>query len=73
MLRYQQRPPLAERNPNQGTATDINIVSTLLPYCDAMFVDNKCRALFPTFPEITRYRMHATYFRQTLVGILFGT
>jgi hypothetical protein len=37
--------------PNQGTATDIDIVSTLLPYCDAMFVDNKCRALLQDIPR----------------------
>ena len=37
--------------PNQGTATDIKIVSTLLPYCDAMFVDNKCRALLHDIPR----------------------
>lgn len=37
--------------PNQGTGTDINIVSTLLPYCDAMFVDNKCRALLQDIPR----------------------
>jgi hypothetical protein len=37
--------------PNQGTVTDINIVSTLLPYCDAMFVDNKCRALLQDIPR----------------------
>jgi hypothetical protein len=36
--------------PNQGTATDIK-VSTLLPYCDAMFVDNKCRALLQDIPR----------------------
>jgi hypothetical protein len=37
--------------PNQGTATDVNIVSTLLPYCDAMFMDNKCRALLQDIPK----------------------
>jgi hypothetical protein len=37
--------------PNQGTSTNINIVSTLLPYCDAMFVDNKCRALLQDIPR----------------------
>lgn len=37
--------------PNQGTVTDINIVSTLLPYCDAMFMDNKCRALLHDIPK----------------------
>ena len=31
--------------------TDINIVSTLLPYCDAMFVDNECRALLQDIPK----------------------
>src|SRR5260370_42636779 len=31
--------------PNRGTFTDVNILSTLLPYCDAMFMDNGCRAL----------------------------
>lgn len=36
--------------PNQGTVNDINIVSALLPYCDAMFVDNKCRALLNDIP-----------------------
>jgi hypothetical protein len=37
--------------PNQGTVIDVNIVSTLLPYCDAMFVDNKCRALLQDIPN----------------------
>ncbi|MFL6388809.1 MAG: hypothetical protein ACJ71U_15105 [Terriglobales bacterium] len=37
--------------PNQGTSNDITIVSTLLPYCDAMFVDNKCRALLQDIPR----------------------
>jgi hypothetical protein len=37
--------------PNQGTFTDVNIVSTLLPYCDAMFIDNGCRALLQDIPK----------------------
>jgi hypothetical protein len=32
-------------------ATDIDVVSTLLPYCDAMFVDNKCRSLLSEVPK----------------------
>jgi hypothetical protein len=40
-----------EEIPNQGTATDINIVSTLLPYCDAMFVDRGCKALLQDIPR----------------------
>ena len=30
--------------PNLGLATDIRIISVLLPYCDAMFIDNECHA-----------------------------
>jgi hypothetical protein len=37
--------------PNQGTSNDIDVVSTLLPYCDAMFVDNGCRALLQDIPK----------------------
>lgn len=33
-----------EKPPNLGTTGDIEIISTLLPYCDAMFVDNEFRA-----------------------------
>ncbi len=27
---------------NQGMANDVRMVSSLLPYCDAMFIDNEC-------------------------------
>jgi hypothetical protein len=37
--------------PNQGAVNDVNIVSTLLPYCDAMFMDNPCRALLQDIPR----------------------
>jgi hypothetical protein len=37
--------------PNQGTFTDVNVVSTLLPYCDAMFIDNGCKALLLDIPR----------------------
>lgn len=40
--------------PNRGTAADVNIVSTLLPYCDALFVDNQCRALLSDIPQTHR-------------------
>ena len=40
--------------PNRGTAADVNIVSTLLKYCDAMFVDNKCRGLLADIPQTHR-------------------
>jgi hypothetical protein len=40
-----------KKMPNQGTLNDISVVSTLLPYCDAMFVDNGCRALLHDIPK----------------------
>ena len=40
-----------KRPPNQGTSNDVNMLSTLLPYCDAMFVDNECRALWQDIPR----------------------
>lgn len=40
-----------KRPPNQGTGNDVNMLSTLLPYCDAMFIDNECRALWQDIPR----------------------
>lgn len=40
-----------KKMPDQGTLNDISIVSTLLPYCDAMFVDDGCRALLHDIPR----------------------
>ena len=37
--------------PDEGMATDIRVVSTLLPYCDAMFIDNVCRSLLNEIPK----------------------
>jgi hypothetical protein len=40
-----------KKPPNQGMMTDIALVSTLLPYCDAMFMDNGCRAILVDVPQ----------------------
>ena len=37
--------------PDQGTLNDISVVSIFLPYCDAMFVDDGCRALLHDIPK----------------------
>ncbi|MEK6322080.1 MAG: hypothetical protein AABN33_10390 [Acidobacteriota bacterium] len=29
--------------PNRGMSNDVETLSTLLPYCDAMLIDNECR------------------------------
>jgi hypothetical protein len=33
-----------KRPPNKGMSNDIEIISILLPYCDAMFMDNECHS-----------------------------
>jgi hypothetical protein len=40
--------------PNEGTTTDVDTVAHLLPYCDAMFMDNGCRSLLLDVPEDLR-------------------
>ncbi|HJX83796.1 MAG TPA: hypothetical protein VJ723_05590 [Candidatus Angelobacter sp.] len=40
-----------KKMPDQGTLNDISVVSTLLPYCDAMFLDDGCRALLKDIPK----------------------
>jgi hypothetical protein len=40
--------------PNEGTATDIDTVAHLLPYCDAMLMDNGCRSLLLNVPKELR-------------------
>lgn len=42
-----------KKPPNAGMGNDIRVL-TLLPYCDAVFVDNGCRALWEKVPR--RYR-----------------
>jgi hypothetical protein len=38
-------------DPNRGMVTDINVVSTYLPYCDAMFIDDECADLLAELEE----------------------
>lgn len=40
--------------PDEGTATDIDTAAHLLPYCDAMFMDNGCRSLLLDVPTAFR-------------------
>jgi hypothetical protein len=40
--------------PDEGTATDIDTAAHLLPYCDAMFMDNGCRSLLLDVPTALR-------------------
>ncbi|MBO8129148.1 MAG: hypothetical protein H0Z39_08115 [Peptococcaceae bacterium] len=39
-----------KRLPSRGMITDIELISVLLPYCDAMFIDNECYGLLREVP-----------------------
>jgi len=39
-----------KRPPDQGMVNDIEIVSVLLPYCDAMFIDKECHSYLSERP-----------------------
>ena len=39
-----------KKPPNQGTTNDIEILSGVLPYCDAMFIDNECHSYLKEMP-----------------------
>ena len=44
--------------PNRGTFADVHAIASLLPYCDAMFIDNAMAALLKEKPidkEMSRY------------------
>jgi hypothetical protein len=40
-----------KKAPNRGTVNDIAVVSTLLPYCDAMLLDHPCLAMIEDIPR----------------------
>ena len=47
-----------KKAPNRGTANDIDVISSYLPYCDAMFVDDEFAALLrekPLASEVAKY------------------
>src|SRR5262249_44339934 len=36
--------------PGRGAMTDVNVISTVLPYCDALLIDNQMRSLLEFGP-----------------------
>ena len=54
--------------PNEGTTTDIDTVAHLLPYCDAMFMDNGCRSLLLDVPTALRPPETANVFSLNVKG-----
>ena len=53
-----------KKPPNRGTANDFELVSTTLPYVDAMFIDNGCRGLMIEEPIISELGFDAKVFSQ---------
>ncbi len=49
-LGYQASAGGRTKPPNKGMVNDMTTVAALLPYCDAMFVDNECRNLIESIP-----------------------
>ncbi len=43
-----------KRFPNAGMANDIQMISVLVPYCNAMFIDKECHALLSENPVCDR-------------------
>lgn len=43
-----------KKPPNRGTMMDVQVLSTLLPFCDVMFIDNECNAYLQEEPLRSR-------------------
>jgi hypothetical protein len=60
--------------PDEGTTTDIDTVAHLLPYCDAMFMDNRCRSLLLDVPKTLRpsetYKLFSLNIKEKLLAYL---
>ncbi len=48
--------------PNKGFFTDVNVISCLLPYCDAMLLDNECRSYLSELKSSGRLTFDARIF-----------
>ncbi len=48
--------------PSRGMRIDVTMVSTLLPYCDAMFIDNECRGYLNEEPLRSDLKYKAAVF-----------
>lgn len=53
-----------KKRPNQGMINDIKVISHLLPYCDAMFIDNECHAYLSEQPLKDRINYGTAIFSQ---------
>jgi len=49
-----------KKPPNQGMVNDIGMISTLLPYCNAMFIDNECYGYLMEQPLYDQIKVYNT-------------
>lgn len=52
------------RPPSRGMSNDIETISTLLPYCDAMFIDDECRTYLNEQPLARELNFRTELFSQ---------
>lgn len=57
-----------KKPPNQGMRNDIFIISGLLPYCDAMFIDNACYNYLNEYPLADEIDYNTKIFSQNCKG-----
>ncbi len=57
--------------PNLGINNDIEMISTLLPYCDAMFIDNECHSYLREHPLCEEIDYGTKIFSQNTRGEFF--
>jgi hypothetical protein len=58
-----------KRRPSQGMGNDVEVISALLPYCDAMFVDNECRELLRAIPKEYKFPFRCQVFSYNTRGV----
>lgn len=54
-----------KKPPNRGTVNDIEMISTFLPYCDAMFIDNECASYLNEKPLVDKIGFPTKIFSQS--------
>jgi hypothetical protein len=51
--------------PTKGMVTDVKTIASVSPYCDAMLIDNECRAILNEEPLKTKLKLHTLFFSQS--------
>ncbi|MDP2633065.1 MAG: hypothetical protein Q8P25_05100 [Candidatus Curtissbacteria bacterium] len=54
--------------PTKGMVTDVKTIASLAPYCDAMLIDNECRAMLTEEPLKTKLKLDTAFFSQSNIN-----